>query len=434
MHFLICLGALWFLFYPFQSVSSQQLKVEVSAKSAILINADTGAVLYEKNAHQPLFPASITKMITALYVLEKLGADVDLNQPVVASTEAVTMISPQIRRANINKYPPYRLEFGGSHMGIKPKEVLPFYSLLYGLMLSSGNDAANVLAEYIAGDITQFMQGMNLYVKSKGCTHTHLFNPHGLPHPEHVTSAYDMALLAKEVVRHPLLSQIVKSRVSKRPATNMQPESLLHQHNALVKPGAKFYYPKATGIKTGYHKESGYTLVASAQDQNRTLIAVLLGCQQLEERYRDATALFEAAFQEKKIARTLFTKEFDVFSSQIPGGKSTLKAGLVDDLVVTYYNSEEQLFHSQVHWDKVSLPIRKADQVGKICINAGGKLCATHALFALNDVEPTLMYVICEKYRASKRFLSAYLPLILALVGCAVLLYSFLLTHPRQKR
>src|SRR5262249_29815551 len=96
------------------------------------------------------------------------------------------------------------------------------------------------------------MTELNDFVKRKNCINTHLYTPHGLPHPEHKTTAYDMALLAKEALKIPLLREMAKTTKYVRPASNMQSEFVLHQHNALVKPGGKFYYPKAIGIKTGY--------------------------------------------------------------------------------------------------------------------------------------------------------------------------------------
>jgi len=293
------------LFAAAHSCAYGTLKMDMSAKAAILINEETGAVLYEKNAHTPLYPASITKVITALYTLEKKGHALD--EEVIATHDAVSAVHPHIRRAHQKGHPPYRLEFGGTHIGIKAGEALNLRTLLYGLMLASGNDAANVIAQHVSGSVPQFMNELNAYVKAKGCKDTVLFTPHGLPHPDHKTTAYDMAKLTRIALQYPVFRDVVKTVAYTRPQTNKQAESEFHQHNALVKPG-KFYYPKATGVKTGYTTAGGYTLVASAEDENRKLIAVLLGYEQLQERYKDAIALFEAAFNEPKVTRTLFSK------------------------------------------------------------------------------------------------------------------------------
>lgn len=402
------------------------LKAEVSAQSAIMINTETGKVLYEKNPHALMYPASITKMITAQYALERMGNS--YNGMVTASSDAVSAVQPHIRRAENGKHPPYRLEFGGSHMGLKVGEVLPFKTLLYGLMLVSGNDAANAIAEHVSGSVTQFMKEMNEYVKSKGCLHTTLYTPHGLTHTEHKTTAFDMALLAREALNNPLFREIVKTVRTVRTASTMQPESILLQHNALLKPGGKFYYPKAIGIKTGYTSLGGYTLVAAAEDNQRKLIAVLLGCENLEQRYKDAVTLFDLAFNEKKVSRTLFSKEFDTFSYKVQGGKNPLQAVLCDDLIVDYFSSEESLFHSAVHWKYEELPITPGQQVGEVrIVSEFGHMIMSSPLFALNDVQPTLGYVVHVKWCAFKGILASHVPLVLALLGCGLLGVTFLI-------
>lgn len=398
-------------------------KPDLSAKAAVLMNRETGAVLYEKNAHMPLYPASITKMITALYALEKKGDA--LEEPVKASFDAVCAVHPHVKRRS-QAHPPYRLEFGGTHMGIKAGEVLSFRTLLYGLLLVSGNDAANVIAEYVSGSIPQFMNELNLYVQSKGCLHTQLYAPHGLSHDDHKTTAYDMALLAREALKNRMLRQIVSTTSYIRPATNLQPEAVMHQHNALVNPQSKFYYPKAIGIKTGFTNAAGYTLVAAAEDGNRKLIAVLLGCQRLDERYKEAIALFEAGFQEKKVQRTLFAKEFDTFTRAVKGGKNLLKAGLHTDAVIDYYESEKQTFSSHVVWQVDALPIIEGQRVGHVqIVSDRGESIAEVPLFAQACVAPTLGYIL-------QKGLNQYLCWILALIGCAVVFSSYCIFHRKR--
>src|SRR5580700_845367 len=267
------IGAWAFIFclFGFSPLLPSPLKVEVSAKGAILMNTETGKILWEKNAKEQFYPASTTKIITALYALEKKAAALD--EFVLASYDAVAVVHPNIRRASLGGHPPYRLEFGGSHMGIKAGEILPLRALIYGLMLASGNDAANVIAEYVSRDIPTFIEELNRFVRGKGCLNTTLYAPHGLSHPKHRTTAYDLAIVAREALKNPFFREVVKTAQYSRPQTNKQGESILYQHNALVKPG-RFYYQKAIGIKTGYTLGSGYTLVAAAEDERRKLIAV----------------------------------------------------------------------------------------------------------------------------------------------------------------
>ncbi len=408
------------------------LKVDISAKAAILINEETGAVLYEKNAYTPLYPASITKVITALYSLEKKGDALD--EEVIASHDAVAAVHPYIRRSQQKEHPPYRLEFGGSHIGLKAGEILTLRTLLYGLMLSSGNDAANVIAQYVSGSIPQFMNEVNAFVREKGCKDTIFFTPHGLPHPDHKTTAYDMAKLTRIALQYPVFRDMVKTVKFIRPQTNKQQESEFHQHNALLKPG-KFYYPKATGVKTGYTTVGGYSLVASAQDENRKLIAVLLGYEQLQQRYKDATVLFEAAFNEPKVARTLFSKEFDLFSCPIKGGKRSLQAAIPTDLVLSYYPSEEPEFTTSIEWNALDLPIEPGKLVGQIrvAVASRGKTLLQIPLFSTQLIEATFSYRLELAWLEWKKALRQKTGMLMGATGIALITLAFYLFCPYRK-
>lgn len=412
--------------------ASPIIKVEVSAKGAILLNAETGAVLWEKNAHTPMVPASTTKMFTALYALEKKGAMLD--EMVTASLDAVSCVHPTIRRAGSSQHPPYRLEFGGTHMGIKAGETLPLRTLLYGLMLTSGNDAANVIAQHVSGSISTFMEELNRFVRAKGCQNTILYTPHGLPHDEHKTTAYDMAILAKEAIKNPIFREVVKTTQYPRLATNKQLESILYQHNALVKPG-KFYYPKAIGIKTGYTISGGYTIVAAAEDAERKLIVVLLGCEKIEQRYKDAIALFEAGFNEKKISRTLFSKGFDLFSYQIDGAKAPLQAYLSQDIALQYYPSEEPTFKASIAWQVLTMPILAGQKVGEMQIlSPEGRILTAAPIFAVRNVGATFSHQVQLAWKKVKKGLWDNVTLVMAAVGIILLSSTFYYSKRALKR
>jgi serine-type D-Ala-D-Ala carboxypeptidase (penicillin-binding protein 5/6) len=411
--------------------ASSPLKVEVSSKGAILMNAETGAVLWEKNAKASFYPASTTKVITALYALEKKGNILD--EPVTASYDAVATVPPSIRRADNSAHPPYRLEFGGTHIGLKAGETLPFRALIYGLMLTSGNDAANVIAEHVSGSVSIFMEELNRFVREKGCLNTVLHTPHGLPCPEHTTTAYDLAILACEALKNPFFREVVQSTQYTRPQTNKQPESTLYQHNALIKPG-RFYYPKAIGIKTGYTFGGGYTMVAAAEDPQRKLIAVLLGCEKIEHRYKDAIALFEAGFNEKKVSRTLFSKGFDLFNCLVDGSKIPLQAFLSQDIVLEYFPSEEPLFRTAIQWLELTLPILAGQKVAEMCIfSSQDKLISSAPLFAVRAVEPTLHYQILNAWKKVKKGIGDHIALCMAAAGIFILAMTFYYSQKPEK-
>lgn len=404
MRFLLAISFLWAC-----SLAAGTLHVDVSAKSAILINADTGVLLFEKESHRLSYPASITKVATALYALEKKGHVLD--EMATATRECIIQYGTKGKKAEID----YGMEVDGTNIGLRLGESLSLRVLLYGLLLSSGNDAANLIARHISGDFESFMRDLNRFLVSKGIRETNFVNPHGYPHVDHKTTAYDMAMITKEALKHPFFCEVVKTIRFPRPQSNKQPQSYFIQKNRLVKPGP-YYYPKAIGIKTGYHSEAGYTMVAAASHEGRTLIAVVLGCPSPSSRYRDAINLFEAAFKEEPISRTLFSKADDAFMREIKGGKGSLHAVLKDDLKIAYFPAEETPFKTVLQWSDLKLPIAQGQLVGRVDVVAeNGKILQSGPLFASKNVEKKAFKAFsdwCVRYKSS---------LILSILGLNVL-------------
>lgn len=175
------------------------------------------------------------------------------------------------------------------------------------------------------------------------------------------------------------------------------------QSNKLLKPGA-FYYPYAIGVKTGFHTPGGANLVAAAEKNGRKLIAVLLGNPDKDRRFRDAIALFEEAFAEKKVDRKLFSKGADSFSYHLKDAAFPIEARLKSDLVVCYYPSEEPQLKARLLWDKCLLPIQEESPVGSIeIVTEEGVVVCRERLFAFKDVERTRMAQILFLYQSYKR-------------------------------
>jgi D-alanyl-D-alanine carboxypeptidase (penicillin-binding protein 5/6) len=392
-------------FWAIPGIMFAGLSCDVPAPIGLLMNGENGKVLWSKNGEKACYPASTTKLATALYVLHKLEGD--LGKKTTASYDALAIVSSALRRSS-GKHPSYRLEFGGTHIGIKVGEELDFETLLHGLMLSSGNDAANVLAEAVSGSVSQFMEELNAFLEGIGCKNTKFTNPHGMPDPLHMTTALDLALMAKSALKNPLFRQIVSSKSYERKETNKQPASLLTQHNALLKPG-KYFYPHAIGVKTGYTVQAGYTLVAAAEKGDRKLIAVLANCEDLAKRYRSAIQLFETAFNEEKVTRKLLSKEHDLFHRKIEGGKAPLEACLSRDVTVSFYPSEGQEFHPQLFWLELPLPIRQGDEVGLIqLLDQSGALQDTISIVAAKGVEATFSYKFNQQVTAVRLLLKQH--------------------------
>jgi serine-type D-Ala-D-Ala carboxypeptidase (penicillin-binding protein 5/6) len=369
---------------------AEPLPVSVEAEAAILINLESGAILYEKNSRERHYPASITKIATALYLLEKKGDNLD--EQVEVSQEAVAAISTAAKKRGHYKSPSHWLEFGSSHIGLKKGEVVSLETLLYGLMLSSGNDAANAIAEAVSGTVSQFVLELNGWLKEIGCQATHFTNPHGLHHPDHQTSAYDMALITRKAMAHPKFREVVAALSYRKPESNKQPAVNLTQKNRLLRSG-KYYYPKATGVKTGWTSDAEGTFVASAQDGDRALVAVLLHCTETGQTYREAIKLFDAAFSQSPVERQIVTAGPQSYYRQVRGGSRLIKTYADEGFAMRCYPAEEIELKGVLAWEPCQLPISKGQKVGEVQLfNPEGALCHSVALLAQEAVSPTLLY------------------------------------------
>ena len=335
------------------------------------MNADTGVILFEKEPHKQCFPASITKIATALYALEHLN----LSHIVTVSAESLRKKPP---KKDWSTVPSFWLETEGTSAGLVKGSQYSVEALLHGLMLVSGNDAANALAETISGSVLTFIDHLNTYLSDAGCLRTHFCAPHGLHHPEHLTTAYDMAILTRKALQNPKFREIVSKQKYRE----------WNQANQLLRAGP-FFYPKAIGVKTGFTSLAGYNLVAAAQHEGRTLIAVVLGCEKREERYLDAISLFETAFTEQKIHRVLF-RQSTVLSKELEGGKNPLSAVLTKELAIDYYPSEEPLIQAKILWKIPPLPILKGTQVGELQLSDG----QSSPLITSSNVDRTFIHFL----------------------------------------
>lgn len=357
------------------------LQVEVSSKAAVLMDMDTGEVLFAKEPHLRCSPASVTKVTTALVFLDREG--ISLNRLVKVTRES-------LRSRKDQQYQfPYGLEADSRLLGLKEGEVVSMESLLHGALLYSGNDAANVLAEGLDGSIPRFVDEMNAYVQGLGCTNTQFRNPHGLTHPEQYTTAYDLCLIARRAMQIPQFRQIVSKTSYWMPATNKQKGSEILQINPLLKKGHKHYYPKAIGIKTGYSRHAKCTFMAAAEDKGRRLVLAILGSETSDDRFIDAKALFEAAFAEKKVKREFAGSE-EVFKRNL-GGKREIQASLSGALTIEFYPSQEPECKMFVHWLPTELPIQKGQKIGELrLLTKEGNLLTQGDLFSLSEVRANL--------------------------------------------
>ena len=244
------------------------------AESALLVDGTTGEVLFSKNSKVRMYPASTTKIMTLLLGLE---SGIGLDDQVTIPREAADIAQ------------------GSSVVPVLPGDVMRFGDLLYGFMLSSGNDGANAVAVLTDGSIDEFVTHMNARAAQLGMEGTHYANAHGYHDAEHYTTAQDLAILSREAMLNEDFRKIVATptwTVSLR--RDGQPTTIdIVSRNSLLQKDLKYYYPECTGIKTGHHNKAGWCFVGSAERDGMSVICVVLKCVQENDKWYDAARLFE---------------------------------------------------------------------------------------------------------------------------------------------
>ena len=248
---------------------------QIASEGAALYNATTGQFLYEKNANQQFYPASITKFMTALLVLENSSQD-----DVVVFSDSATG----------------NLESGAVNLELTKGDRVKVRDCLYGLMLKSANEVANGLAEHVSGSVSAFAQKMNRRARQLGCTNTNFVNPNGLNNANHVTTPHDMALIAKACFDRADFRALDQTTSYHFPATQKRPNGTdITMGHRMIAPGGSDYYPGILGGKTGYTSAAGNTLVTCAERNGVRLIAVVMKSKRTQ--YADTRALLDYGFQ-----------------------------------------------------------------------------------------------------------------------------------------
>ncbi len=264
---------------PARAADWPTLAYNIEAEGAILIDADSGAVLYGKNEHTAYYPASITKVLTAIVVLENV-------------TQLDDMVSFSFAATNTN------LDTNSTVIGAVAGDQLSVRDCLYSLLLHSANDCANALAEYVAGSNAAFAELMNEKAAAIGCTDSHFMNPSGLNDPEHYTSCADMAKILQYAIQNPTFRQIDSTQVYTHGPISKYPEGDSHNtvyaHHHMMRKSYSEYYPGVFAGKTGYTMAAGNTLVTACERDGMTLIAVILNGH--NSQYRDSKALFDFGY------------------------------------------------------------------------------------------------------------------------------------------
>ncbi|MFT8928108.1 MAG: D-alanyl-D-alanine carboxypeptidase family protein [Sporolactobacillus sp.] len=320
-------------------------------KSAIVIEEDTGKILYQKNANKELPPASMTKVMTMLLIFKALDAHkLSLHDKVTVSEKAASM--------------------GGSQVFLEPGETMTVDEMLRAIAIASGNDASVAMAEHLSGSVQAFVAQMNREARQLGLTHTHFVNPTGLPVANHYTTAHDMAIMARALANY---SQVFHytSKYEDYLRENTDKKFWLVNTNKLIKT-----YPGADGMKTGFTSEAKYCLTATAKREGMRVIAVVMGAPTPKVRNQEAANLMNQAFAVYTTKE--IKKQGQVISNQkIEKGNYSHVPVITQRRAVVLLKKGESLkgIKSQIKWQsKLQAPVKRGTTIGYLIVRKNHKL------------------------------------------------------------
>ena len=379
--FFVCLFlilVLTTLCIPFSN-ANQITTPTIDCPTALLMDFNTGKILYEKNIYQKMYPASLTKVMTAIIVLEKC------NLLDIATVSYNSIMS---------------IESGYVVANLQVGEELTIEQLLYLLMVGSCNDAAIVLAEHISGSVENFSVLMNEKAKKLGCTSTNFVNPNGVHDESHYSTAYDLALIAKYAMQNETFKNIVATTYYELPTTNKydKTDRIFITTNDLLR--GDYYYKYATGIKTGFTSPAKNCLIASATKNNLELITVVLGGEQRpdgsSQRYLDTINLFEYGYLAYSLKEIVKSGDIVQTTNVKNATRDTKKldVAVAENINVTISKDlESSTLLPEIKFnDNLKAPINKGDIIGTVTYTAEG-VNYTENLVASHDVEKSYAFI-----------------------------------------
>ncbi|MDZ7783756.1 MAG: D-alanyl-D-alanine carboxypeptidase family protein [Halioglobus sp.] len=338
---------------------------QIDAVAWLLVDADSGAVLAEHNADVPLPPASLTKMMTS-YILAREISEGQLSEDdMVVVSETAWSQNPVFT--------------GSSLMWIEPGMRVSIADLQRGIIVSSGNDATVAVAEHIAGSEDVFAEMMNATADRLGMRDTHYVNSHGLPHPEHVTTARDLAILARAMIRD-FPEQYALYKEEKFTFNNITQ----YNRNKLM-----YEDPSVDGLKTGHTEAAGYCLVASAEREGMRLVSVVLGADSERARKNQTRSLLNYGFRFFETS-TVFEPMTELARPRIwKGEQDHLPAGFTEEVVLTLPRGQREELVTDVQLaGQLVAPVAAGDRVGTVVLSLAGETVYEAPLVALTAVEP----------------------------------------------
>lgn len=344
-----------------------------NAKSVILIEASTGDILYERNSHEKLPPASMTKMMSMLLIMESIDKGIiKWDDIVTVSSNASSM--------------------GGSQILLETGEEMTVEDLFKGIAVASGNDAVVALAEYIAGSVEEFVNMMNNKAKELNLNDTYFKNPHGLNDTNHYSSAYDMSVIAKELAKHEDVFKYT-SIYEDYLREGTQKKLWLVNTNKLVR-----FYKGVDGLKTGYTEEAGYCLTATANKGFR-VIAVVMGEPSSELRNKEVSEMLDYAYATYKL-NTLLKKD-DTLGKEMVELSNKKYATIVPMEDITILSKKldgDKNYSYNITVDKLKAPITKGDKVGYIDILEDDNIIKTLDITVKEDIKKANIIELYFRY------------------------------------
>ncbi len=359
----LCLLLVILCFIPVVFAEEISDDLAFNSKSAILMDFDSGEILYRKNENEALAPASMTKIMSMLLIMEAIdNGSIALDTEVTISENAASM--------------------GGSQVFLEAGEVYKVEELLKGIAIASGNDAVVAMAEKISGSVSEFVNRMNERAKELGLKSTTFKNPHGLDEEGHVSSAYDMAILARELISHEKIlefTSIYEDYLQKNDGTS----TWLVNTNKLVR-----FYDGVDGLKTGFTASAGYCLTATAKKNNLRLIAVVMGADTSDHRSSDISSLLNYGFNTYK-TEILYAKDNILGTKRIENGTiETTDIVLTEDYVKLLKQTQAKPNYSyNVKVEGLKAPVKKGDIVGNVeVVDESGNVVDTLDVTVKEDI------------------------------------------------
>lgn len=364
-------------------------KPGINAESGILMDLNTGQILYEKNIHEKLAPASTTKILTALITLEKCKLDDKV------------VVGPK---------PPFE---DGSKIYLIEGEEITVKDLLYAMMLESANDAALALAEHISGSKEEFAKLMNKRAAELGAKNSNFVNPNGLYVENHYTTAYDLAIIGKTAMENTIFKEIVATEYYEINPTNKQPETrYIYNINRLVR-GTKYKYEGADGIKTGYTTKSKNTIVASATRGNRKLIAVQL--KSTNDLYEDTIKLLDYGFNAFKSEKIVDSSSIHS-TIKIAGTNKSINVYPKNDFNVSVEVNGTPEFSTNIVFNKAFEKIGKGDELGFLELTLDNGNVFKIPLISGNEYKSFLYRLKYKSPEVYKRSLKPFFKILLIVI------------------